>query len=457
MKSRKILISLIFTALIGSAFHQACRRRPDVPRNIILFIVDGGGFFHFEAASWFSFGSPDSLIFSRFPVRYAVSTYPAHGIIYDPERAWRSFAYVMAGATDSAAAATAMATGVKTVNGAIGVDPDRTRLESFVERAEHLGKASGIVSSVLFSHATPACFAAHNFNRNRYEEIAREMILESAVDVIMGCGHPLFDMQGQPLEKPHYRYVGGEDTWKAILEKRAGGDADGDGEPDAWTLIESRAQFQSLREGITPRRILGLAQIHQTLQQQRAGDVTAPPFFEPLVESVPTLEEMTIGALNLLDEDPDGFFLMVEGGAVDWAAHSNQTGRMIEELAAFEAAVRAVMNWVESESDWDETLVIVTSDHETGYLTGPGSGQTEAGNNGGGTGLWWPLQGQGQGRMPLLQWNIKGHTNSLVPFYARGAGSAAFGSHADRLDPVRGAYLDNTAIGKVIYSFLDPP
>jgi alkaline phosphatase len=455
MRSLKSILILVFSAWLGLVFHPACRRRPDVPRNIILCIVDGAGFFHFEAASWFSSGSPDSSVFSRFPVRYAMSTYPARGMIYDPDEAWRSFSFVMAGPTDSAAAATAMATGVKTVNGAIGMDPNHIRLESTFEQADRLGKATGIVSSVLFSHATPACFAAHNFNRNRYEEIAQEMILGSTADVIMGCGHPLFDMQGKPLEKPHFRYVGGESTWNAILEKKAGGDADGDGDPDAWTLIETRAQFQSLREGITPRRILGLPQIHQTLQQQRAGDGDAPPFLEPLVETVPTLEEMALGAINLLDEDPDGFFLMVEGGAVDWAAHSNQTGRMIEELVAFEKTVEAVLNWVESESRWDETLVIVTSDHETGYLTGPGSGQTESGNDRGGIGMWWPLQGQGRGRIPLLQWNIKGHTNSLVPFYARGAGSAKFKAYAAGIDPVRGAYLDNTAIGKVIFSFLD--
>ncbi len=457
MRSRRILLTLLITALIGWAFHPACRSRPEGPRNVILFIVDGAGFSHFEAASWFSYGSPDSPVFSRFPVRYAMSTYPARGTVYDPEQAWRSFSYVMAGATDSAAAATAMATGVKTVNGAIAVDPDRVRLESIVERAERIGKATGIVSSVIFSHATPACFAAHNHNRNRYEEIASEMILESAVDVIMGCGHPLFDMQGQPLGKPHYRYVGGEDTWRAVVEGRAGGDADGDGRPDAWTLVESRAEFQSLREGITPRRILGLAQIHQTLQQQRAGDRAAPPYFEPMVETVPTLEEMTMGAINLLEEDPDGFFLMVEGGAVDWAAHSNETGRLIEEMGAFEATVEAVMKWVESESGWNETLVIVTSDHETGYLTGTGSGQTESASGGAGNGVWRPLQGQGKGRIPLLQWNIKGHTNSLVPFYARGAGGLRFEEHAEGIDPFRGAYLDNSAIGKVIFSFLDLP
>ena len=108
--------------------------------------------------------------------------------------------------------------------------------------------------------------------------------------------------------------------------------------------------------GPTPSRVCGVAQVYQTLQQDRAGDPTADPYVVPLIQTVPTLEEMTKAALNILDDDPDGFVLMVEGGAVDWASHANQDGRMIEEEIDFNKAVEAVVDWVQANSNWGETF-----------------------------------------------------------------------------------------------------
>jgi len=421
---------------------------------VILFIADGCGFNHMEAASLYAFGLPEAQIYARFPVKYAMSTYPAGGSVYDPHSAWQIFSYVEEGATDSAAAATAMSTGVKTYNGAINVDLKKNRLTTSFEAAEQHGKSTGIVSSVHFSHATPACFAAHNPNRENYLSISREMLLESPVDVIMGCGHPLYNKQGRPALITRYAHVGGRETWEALQQGRAGGDADQDGDDDAWTLIETREEFISLASGPTPRRVLGVPRIYKTLQQDRMGDGQASPYAVPLIKGIPTLKEMALAALNVLDADTDGFFLMVEGGAVDWAAHDHQSGRMIEEQIDFDRAVEAVVDWVESNSSWKETLIIVTSDHETGYLTGPGSGEVQLGDDGG-SAEWIPLHSRGRGKTPALQWNIDGHTNSLVPFFAKGAGSARFHAHADKEDPVLGAYLDNTAIGRVVLSFLE--
>jgi alkaline phosphatase len=163
-----------------------------------------------------------------------------------------------------------------------------------------------------------------------------------------------------------FKYVGGETTWNDLVAGTAGGDADGDGIADPWTLIEERAEFQALASGPTPKRLVGTAQVYQTLQQGRSGDAFADPYVVPMIESVPTLEEMTRAALNILDDDPDGLFLMIEGGAVDWAAHANQSGRMIEEHMDFDRAVQAVVDWVNANSNWGETLLIVTNDHETG-------------------------------------------------------------------------------------------
>lgn len=423
--------------------------RPDTPvRNIIILIGDGMGFEHVSAAS---IASGKTMAFEEFPVRVAMSTYSGDGTGYDVAQAWTDPAYVLLGATDSAAAATAMATGMKTYDAAIGVSgtaAEPHEVGSVMEVAERTGRSTGVVTSVPWSHATPAAFVAHVPLRSEYERIARQMVEDSAVDVIMGAGSPLYDRDGERLAAPgDAAYVGGEETWGALVAGTAGGDADGDGDADAWTLLQTRDDVLALASGATPDRVLVTAQVARTLQQERGGDATADAYEVPLIESVPTLAEMTRGALNVLDDDPEGFVLMVEGGAIDWASHDNQSGRMLEEMAGFSAAVDEVVAWVDANSDWDETLVIVTADHETGYLTGgelPQAGQ----------GFVWRPVVQGSGRLPAMQWNSDGHTNSLVPLFARGGASGLLGSNADRRDPVRGAYLDNTDIAEVVMRVL---
>jgi alkaline phosphatase len=268
----------------------------------------------------------------------------------------------------------------------------------------------------------------------------------------MGCGHPYYDISGRPIEEPNFRYVGDRESWEALLRCEAGADADSDGRPDSWTVIQTAEKFRSLMEGPTPSRVFGIAPIYRTLQQEREGDAQADPFEVPFVQTVPTLTEMALGALNVLDDDPDGFFLMIEGGAVDWACEENQTGRLIEEQISFNQAVEAVVEWIETHHRWDDTLLIVTSDHETGYITGPGSGLDLP--DGDVTRTWRPLENRGKGKVPGMEWHSDEHTNSLVPMYAKGCGSARFVALADETDPVRGLYLDNTEIGLVMIELL---
>lgn len=409
--------------------------------SVILFIGDGMGFNTVEAASLYKYGEPDRLVFQGFPVRLAASTYPADGIPYDPKLAWSEFEYVREGATDSAASGTALATGHKTRNGVVGLGPDGERLQNVRELAETLGRSTGVVTSVTFSHATPACFAAHNPSRGDYEGIAREMLVEGDAEVVMGCGHPWFDGDGVRRAQPGgFGSVGGPELYSRLVAGTLEvADCDGDGVPDPWTVVDSREGFQRLARGRTPKRVLGIAPVASTLQQGRSGDAKADAYQVPFVRSVPTLAEMTRAALNVLDEDPDGFFLMVEGGAIDWAAHANQPGRVIEETIDFERAVEAAVGWVEENSSWHKTLIIVTSDHETGHIWGPGSGP-----------YWEPLHGRGLGRMPLFAFYSGGHTNSLVPVYAIGAGAALLEEKVRGFDPMWGRYVDNTDIACVI-------
>ena len=147
--------------------------------------------------------------------------------------------------------------------------------------------------------------------------------------------------------------------------------------------------------------------------------------------------------------DPDGMFLMIEGGAADWAAHSHQNGQLIEESADFLRAVQTVMTWVESNSSWEETLLIVTTDHGNGLVLGPD----------GAASAFQPVENFGKGVMPGISFQITGHTNELVRLWAKGAYSAMFWRYADQYDMnfslysehnADGAYIDNTDIFRVM-------
>jgi alkaline phosphatase len=154
---------------------------------------------------------------------------------------------------------------------------------------------------------------------------------------------------------------------------------------------------------------------------------------------------MTKAALNILDRNRDGFVLMVEGGAVDWASHANQSGRVIEEEIDFNRSVEAVVDWVQTHSNWSETLVVVTGDHECGYLCGPGSAAS---------GSMQPIVNNGIGVQPGMEWNSGYHTNSLIPFYSKGICCKLFEVLAFNEDPIRGPYIDNRDVAIVIFQLL---
>jgi alkaline phosphatase len=400
-----------------------------MPQNVILMIGDGQGYNSVQATAYFKGNRP---VYEAFPVRYGVSTYPFKGE-YDSGKAWQNFDYVKSRATESAAAATAMATGKKTYNGAVSVNPYKKNLPTIVEIASQQGKATGVVTNVPFSHTTPAAMAAHNVSRVNYEAIAQEM-LASRLDVIMGAGHPEFDNNGRRVTPTpaRYKYVGGPSTWVSLKNGLSG-----------WKLVQTKQEFEDLATGSRPpgTKILGVAQVHNTLQQKRGGDGKAPPFMDPMNDNVPTLAVMTRGALRVLAQNPRGFFLMVEGGAVDWACHDRQLGRMIEEELDFNEAVATVVEWVEANCGWGKTLLIVTGDHETGHLWGPDSGPPRTFNG---------IADRGAGNLPGAKFYSSEHTNALVPLYAKGAGAGLFAGYADEIDMKLGHYVNNTEIFEVM-------
>jgi alkaline phosphatase len=436
------------------------------PKNVILMIGDGMGYNQVRAA--------DLYFHSRaaqedFPVRLAMATYPAKAgeyeagnpssnywsTGYNTTAAWKDTSYLKRDFTESAAAATAMATGYKTYNNAIGLSLAYDTLQNLTELAKATGRAAGVVTSVEFSHATPAGFVAHNKVRTNYSQIAYQMLLQSRCDVIMGCGDPAFDDNGLPLTKKwkNPQYVGDSAFWVQLV-KGSGQkttftvnsktfttqDVDGDGIPDPWTVARDVDDFRNLMNGPVPKRVLGCAKICSTLQESRTplnGETKgSPPFTTPFITTVPTLTEMSKGALNVLSKNPEGFFIMIEGGAIDWACHSNQKGRLIEEMKSFNEAVEAVVRWIETNSSWDETLLIVTGDHETGLLWGNQPFQA--------------IEDNGAGKLPEMKFYSGNHSNSLIALFAKGAGSEWLRKFADETDSVRGPYIQNTEMAQMI-------
>ncbi len=463
-----VLFSLLMTSCNLSG--QTDEQQAPKPKNIIVFISDGMGYEHLRASNYYTYGKDNAQVFQQDDwVKYAMATYPSvisiedgdtvYSAGYNPRLASSDHEYVKSDYTDSGAAATSLSTGKKSYNGSIGMDIKGDTLTHISQAAKALGKATGIVSSVPLSHATPAGFVAHNEHRNNYAQIAQYLFFHSETDVIMAAGNPDFNNSGQP-EEMNPRYVGGREVWEQLKANddrtdfsTAGGtfrvqDANGDGQPDPWTLIQAREEFQQLANGNTPRRVLGVPQVYSTLQQSReAVEGHTMPFETPFSENVATLEEMTKAAINVLNQNSNGFFVMVEGGAVDWASHNNDSARMLEEQTDFNNAVNAAVKWVEENSSWDETLIIVTSDHECGYLAGPGDPNP----------IYNPVTNNGEGKLPGMHWHFDSHTNVLVPFYAKGPGAELFSLMARQTDPVRGPFIENTDMASLVFMMWGKP
>ena len=374
---------------------------------------------------------------------------------YDPETRWNALENAFANDfvdglgsytsySDSAAAGTALMAGRKTSNGRINMDwAGDERFETIAEIAMDRGMAAGAVASVMASHATPAAVIAHNTSRNNYAEIFNEMV-QSDLTVIMGGGHPLFDPSGnivapadEDKDADAYRFVGGAETLINLTSEQG---------LNGFAFIQSKTAFEALADAEDlPERLVGIFQSSSTLQAGREGlasaDTPSGMAFNP---HVPDLATMSIGALNVLNQDEDGFFVMIEGGAVDWMGHANNMPRFIEEQMDFNASVNAVVEWVETNSSWDETLLIVTADHETGGIWGEGTWTNSVGGpvatdrsdealkdarfdpsvdtfN-----AFLAVQDRGAGNMPGYQFASGNHTNELVPLWAIGAGSKRF-------------------------------
>lgn len=472
----KTFVSVLLIFLLVPFVCKA-EKKDKKPKNIIIMIADGWGYNQILATDYYMDGKAGTQKYESFPYKYAMAHYPAKSGNYDadpekchllgntgynPDLAWTMFEYVKSNVTESAAAATALACGVKTYNNAIGVDTNQHRLENLSERAKSVGKSAGVITTVPWSHATPAGFSVHNNTRVNYAEIARDMLLDSKLDLIMGAGHPMYDDNGNKLSKAEsYKYVGDSLVFTELIKNTSvvypmksntGNnkvqDIDGDGFADAWTYIESKDDFIKLSKGANlPKRLCATAQVGSTLQEYRDYDSTKHGAFQiPFNKNLPDLPLMAKGAVNVLSQNPNGFFLMIEGGAVDWANHDNKLGRLVEEMNDFNKTVDFVVKWIEANGGWENNLLIVTGDHECGYLTGPKIKDNNPNTN--------PVINRGKNIMPEARYNLGSHTNSLIPVFAKGNGASMLSNYADEMDPIRGKYIQNIEVAKLIFEML---
>lgn len=324
MRNRFILFVLTATTIIFLAKQNkvtgalAAPDELDQTPAIILFIGDGMGDAQRTAGRWVSVGQDGQLIMDALPVS-----------------GWSQTSNISGTITDSAAAATAMATGEKTLNGYISVDIVGNSLPTILEQAQAQGWAVGLVSTVQIAHATPAAFAAHELSRYNYSQSAAQMLAHQ-VNVLL---------------------AGGEDDW--LPETESGCHSNFGHRTDDRNLIA-----EAVGDGYTyvcdPT---GLAAVDAENTSYLLGLFADDGMLRPYT---PTLAQMTETAISVLSQDPDGFFLMVEGGQIDWAAHVNEGANVIYDVLDLDAAVAAGLAFTQSNPN---TLLIVTADHETGGMS----------------------------------------------------------------------------------------
>lgn len=314
-------------------------------KNVIFLIGDGMGLSQISAGM-FSQGNYTSL--EKFKVIGLHKPYASNKLV-----------------TDSAAAATSFACGVKTYNGAIGVDADTVAVESILEIAESKGLSTGLVASSTIVHATPASFFAHDEYRKNYDAIAAD-IVDSGVDFFVGGGKNFFTNR--------------ED------------------ERNLYTELESRDYVIS--DFI--KNDFDQVQIDPT---KKFGYLSSNKDPLPVAQGRDYLIPASNAAMNYLknQNNPNGFFLMIEGSQIDWGGHANEPDYVVSEFQEFDKIIAAAVDFAIKDGN---TLVVVTADHETGGLA---------------------IQPESTMDSLAYAFTSTYHTGTMIPVFAYGPGAENFG------------------------------
>ncbi len=352
INSRSIVacLLLIVWLITGSFRSETPPAKPKRPKNIILMIGDGMGISQVSAALYNGAGA---LNLERFKHMGFIKSYSASDLI-----------------TDSAAGATAFASGFKTYNNAIGVGTDSTRVKNIVEIAHEKGLATGIVVTCEITNATPAAFYAHQKSRSQYEEIAMDLV-DSKLDLFIGGGWNHFCERYDQLN---------------LLPKL---------QANGFRVKDEKTPLMDII--LRPDEKLAYFTDRDRPAKRSAGREYLP---DAAAFAVHHLKEFT----------PNGFFLMVEGSQIDWGGHANDGDYIVSEVRDFDLAIGRVLDFAEKDG---ETLVIVTADHETGGFAVIGG--SEVGNL-------------------KYGFTTGGHSADLVPVFAYGPGAELFQGIYDNTD-----------------------
>ena len=376
-------IHLAATALASLVLATSCCNEPKV-KNVIYLIGDGMGF---GAVSSLLLSEDELTGFEQAPVIGISETCSANNYV-----------------TDSAAGGTALATGTRTNNGYVGAGPDGEQLTSVLRKAQALGKKTAIVVNTTLTEATPGAFYAGVTSRKMTYDIAKQFC-ESGVDLAIGGGLDDFfnrpdslDLTATLIEKGYDVYL----NWETVLNTTS----------DRFVGIlplydlhrrEENNGTASAAEGQEVCLAAQLAAINE--------DVDATHLSEPTVY----LEKATVKALDVLSRNnKDGFFLMIESAIIDGYGHNNDGEGMVVEMKEFN---RTLQNMIDYVNLHPETLLVVTADHETGGTGVYYNGHTPA-NEG-------PLR---------MKFSTSGHTGTVVPIFAYGAGAENFAGVMKNID-----------------------
>lgn len=341
-------ISLAFgLAVVATCSSFVQKGEPQKPKNIIIMIGDGMGLSQMSSAYYYGEDEPN---FSRFPVVGLSQTSSSKEKI-----------------TDSAAGATAISAGVKTYNGAIGLDENKECVETLLEYFSKQGKSTGLVATSSITHATPASFFAHEKSRNSAESIAKQM-LNAPVDFFAGGGLKYFE-QGTLIEDMEAKgFVVNTSALDKKIQKKDG----------------TRYGYILAKDGM-------------------------PKMTEGRGEYLKNASELGV---DFLKGDEDGFFMMIEGSQIDWGGHANNANYLITEVLDFDKTIGAVLDFAEKDGN---TLVIVTADHETGGFTLAGKSKKVP---------FGGLKADYNDIEPSF--STGGHSGTMVPVLAYGPGAEKF-------------------------------
>ncbi|MEH1971920.1 MAG: esterase-like activity of phytase family protein [Nostoc sp.] len=382
--------------------------------------------------------------------------------------------YIKYSYPDSANTATTLYTGVKTYNNAVGVDIFENPLETILKTANEVGKSTGLVTSVPIDHATPAAAAANVNRRSKYDadypaldNILQQQLRVYQPTVLLGGGHPLSapgDLLPAGVEPNTSNEYISQSTYTELSTKPTNNLYDYTflerGENAAQKLAETAATIDpekgdrlfglygargqngnlpvSSANGDYSTTGLDMFSVFTNQGDNAKVDTTRPllpgetdaSFIAKEVNENPTLNDLTNAALDVLGKDPDGFWLMVEGGDIDWSAHDNNIDNLIGTTLDFDKAVGSTIDWIEKNGGWEENQLIVTADHDH-YLTLDGNFPTLVKNQGAEalTNLDTPAEvGHYWGSDPNVKYGWGTHTNRPVPVYYQGAGSEVLNS-----------------------------